>query len=164
MDSNLQSYPIRKTGKYTYFFKTEHGDEYKCYFISNAKYFYKYPEIANSFFSFDLELQAVFAKHTGVDKRIPVTVAQVIGEFLSSKINAVLYTCDPSEGKGAARARKFRAWYNYFENYSTSFFRMSVDVNADGMTLFTALLIHKNNKLKDRFIEAYLDFTKDETE
>lgn len=162
MDSNLRPYLIRKISKHTYHFRTEHGDDYKCFFISAAEYFNKYADLSKKTFSFDLELQAPFPKNKGVDKRIAATVVKIIVDFLLLKINAVVYICNPGENKGEARARKFKSWYNNFQNYSNTILHFTQDAEAGGIRLFTALLIHKDNKLRDRFIEAYLDFVKDE--
>ena len=162
MDSNLRSYPIRKTGKYTFNFETDQGDEYNCSFEASDDHFGKYPELSGKIFYFDLELESVFPKNKGIDKRIAATVSKIILHFLLSGTNAVIYICDPSEHRGEARARKFKSWYNEFKKYSGSILHYTHNAEAGGIRLFTALLIHRDNKLKERFIQAYLDFARSE--
>ena len=76
-----------------------------------------------------------------------------------SKINAVVYICDPNDGKGFVRARKFKTWFNYYEHPSHQILQLNTDLEAGGIKLYTALLVHKKNKLKKQFIEAYLELT-----
>ncbi|HMR84073.1 MAG TPA: DUF6169 family protein [Niabella sp.] len=156
MALNLQPYPISKVDDLTYSFTTEKGDSYKCFFLSYSEYFVSYPELARKIYSFNIELTSPPALSKSIDRRIADTVIQIVGDFLSSRVNAVVYVCDPTDGKGAARARKFKSWYNYYE-YSTEILQLNTDMEAGGIRLYTAFLVHKKNKLKHRFIQAYLD-------
>ena len=83
----------------------------------------------------------------------------IVAQFLASKINAVVYVCDPSDGRSLARARKFKSWFNYFEHTSHQILQMNAQLEAGGIKLYTALLVHKKNKFRKQFIEAYLDLT-----
>lgn len=116
MDSNLPPYPLLRIDDFTYNFTTDSGLEYRCYFLSYAEYFPIYPEIASRFYSFNLDLKSKSRKlFTGTDNRIAATVIAIVSGFLESKINAVIYVCDNSDGKEAVRAKKFLSWFNYFE-------------------------------------------------
>ena len=90
---------------------------------------------------------------------LQIPLLTIVGDFLSSKTNAVVYVCDPSDGRDKARFRKFNSWYKYHEYQSHKILQFSIDMDAGGITLHTALLVHRDNKLKNRFIEAYLDLT-----
>jgi Family of unknown function (DUF6169) len=154
----LRPYPIQKIDEFTYGFVTSKGIEYYCSFISYAEYFSNQPEIAPCFFSFNLELKDKKAKlPKGTDKQIVDTVITIVGDFLLSKTNAVVYVCDNSDGREAVRARKFLSWYSYEEHPSHKIIKVSGDLDAGGITLYTALLVHKNNKLKKELVQAYLE-------
>jgi hypothetical protein len=158
MATSLQPYKFIVFKPDYYSFVTEAGIEYLCYFTPYAEYFKSYPAvIASKFFAFNLELADKKKKATGTDKRIADTVVTIVGDFLNSKINVVVYICDPSDGKEAARARKFLSWYRYYEHPSHKIIKVSGDLDAGGITLYTALLVHKNNKLKNELVQAYLD-------
>ena len=163
MALSLQSYPIQKIDAETYGFITTKGIEYRCSFISYAEYFVNVPIVAPYFFSFNLELKDKRVKlPNGADKRIADTVIGIVGDFLSSKTNAVVYVCDNSDSKEAARARKFLSWFDYYEHPSRNIIQVSNNFNAGGMLIYSCLLLHKKNKRFNDMILAYLELTKEE--
>jgi hypothetical protein len=154
----LQPYPIQKTDQFTYAFNTSKGIEYNCSFVTYAEYFPNHPKVAPYFFAFNLEQRDKKIKlPSGTDKQIADTIITIVGDFLNSEINAVVYICDNSDGREAIRARKFLSWYNYEEHPSHKIIKVSGDLDAGGITLYTALLVHKNNKLKKELVQAYLE-------
>lgn len=159
MATNLQPYKYITHKPDYYSFITEAGHEYVCYFSPYGEYFEKYPELASKIFDFNLVLKNKKVKSIGVDKRIADTVITIVGDFLNSKINAVVYVCDPSDGKGAARARKFKSWFSYYEHPSFQILQLNTEMQVGGTRIFTALLVHRKNKLKKKFIDAYIELT-----
>ena len=163
MALSLQTYPIRKIDDQTYEFNTENDIDYLCSFLSFSEYFANRPDIAPYFFSFNLDLKEKNAKlPRGTDKRIADTVITIVGDFLNSKINAVVYVCDNSDGREAARSRKFLSWFDYYEHPSTKIIQVSNNFNAGGLFIYTTLLVHKKNKRIKDIILAFLDLTEDE--
>jgi hypothetical protein len=163
MAINLQPYKY-ETYKPDYFsFVTDSNIEYICYFSSYSEYFKDYPTVISSkIFAFNLEPVDKKKKISGTDKRIADTVVTIVGDFLNSKINAVVYVCDNSDGRESARARKFLSWYRFYEHPSHKIIKVSGDLDAGGIKLYTALLVHKNNKLKNQLVQAYLEWIDDE--
>jgi len=98
----------------------------------------------------------------GTDKRIASTVNSIVTRFLESRINAVVYVCDNSDGKEAARAKKFLSWFNYFEPPSEKIIQVSHNFKVGGMLIYSSLLIHHENKQLKKIILAYLELTQDE--
>ena len=163
MALSLQPYLIQKIDDQTYEFNTENGLEYLCSFLSFSEYFAIRPDIAPYFFSFNLELKDKKAKLPhGIDKRIADTVITIVGDFLNSQINAVVYVCDNSDGREAARSRKFLSWFDYYEHPSSKIIQVSNNFEAGGLFIYTTLLVHKKNKRIKDIILAYLDLTKEE--
>lgn len=70
--------------------------------------------------------------------------------------------CDPSDGRDGARFKKFKSWYFYSEHPSHQIQQIVSDVDAGGIKLHTALLVHKKNPQKQKFIEAFPKLTADE--
>jgi hypothetical protein len=159
MDSNLHAYHIYRISEYYYSFTTSAGVEYECSFTSFEEYFKSYPAIASKVFALDLYRKNPKQKQSGVDHRIAETVVKIVGDFLNSQINAVVYVCDPTDGKGPVRSRLFKSWFNYYEHPSHQIIQVSANFDAGGITLYTTLLVHKKNKLKIQFIEAYDELT-----
>ncbi len=163
MDSNLRPYLILKTDDFTYGFTTNMGIEYRCSFLSYAEYFPNHPDIASIFFSFNLGLKVKSKKMSnGADKRIAATVISIVSGFLESRINAVVYICDNSDGKEAVRAKKFLSWFNYFEYASEKIIQISNNFKAGNMLIYSSLLVHRKNKQIEKIILAYLELTQDE--
>lgn len=163
MALSLQPYLILKIDDKTYEFDTENGIEYLCSFLSFSEYFANWPDIASYFFSFNLELKDKNAKlPRGIDKRIADTVITIVEDFLESKVNAVVYVCDNSDGTEAARSRKFLSWFDYYEHPSTKIIQVSNNFDAGGLLIYTTLLINKKNKRLNEMVLAYLDLTKED--
>jgi len=163
MASSLQPYHLQRIDELTYGFKTDNGIEYRCLFLSYASYFINQPDIAPYFFSFNLELKDKNVKlPRGTDKRIADTVVTIVGDFLESKINAVVYVCDNSDGREAARSRKFLSWFDYYEHPSSDIIQVSSNFHAGNMFIYSSLLVHKKNKRFTDLILAYIELTKEE--
>lgn len=159
MATDSPVYEPVKIDELTFQFTTESEDVYKCYFISYAFFFSAYPDIASQVYGFNVDLVSGPIKHKGIDRRISFTVVNIVADFLASQVNAVVYVCDPSDGRDGARFKKFKSWYFYAEHPSAQIQQVVSDVEAGGMTLHTALLVHKNNPQKDRFVQAYFAIT-----
>ena len=147
MALRLRHYPIQKIDEFTYGFVTSKGIEYYCSFISYAEYFSNQPEIAPYFFSFNLELKDKKTKlPSWTDKQIADTVITIVGDFLLSKTNAVVYVCDNLDGREIARSKKFLSWFDYFDHPSSTIIQVTSNFNAGGMFIYSSLLVNKKNK------------------
>ena len=163
MATNLQPYKFYVFKPDYYSFLTSSGVEYLCYFTPYAEYFKKYPaDISSRFYAFNLELTNKKLKPKGIDKRIADTIIIIVGDFLNAQINAVVYVCDNSDGREAARSRKFLSWFDYYEHPSSKIIQVSNNFEAGGLFIYTTLLVHKKNKRIKDIILAYLDLTKEE--
>lgn len=155
---NLHAYHIYQISELYYSFVTDDGLEYICSFTSAKEYFKNYPLIASKVFSFELfPAKKLKGKLPPPDLRIADTIITIVGNFLNSKTNAVIYICDTSDGRSAARARKFNSWFAYEVHPSHQIIKVSTDVDGGGITLYTALLVHRKNKLKNQFVQAYFE-------
>lgn len=159
MDFILQPYRLLRINDLTYSFTTDAGVVYQCSFVSYAEYFFEYPEIASKVFAFNIDRKDSTLKPRGKDPKIADTVVKIVGDFLVSQINAVVYVSDPSDGKGVARSKKFKSWFNYYEHDSIQIQQVNSCLEVGNEKLHTALLVHRKNKLKNKFVEAYLNLT-----
>jgi Family of unknown function (DUF6169) len=164
MAINLHAYNFYQFDDLTFLFTTQARDEYQCYFLSYADYFASQPDIAPNFFSFNLKLisNEGVPIRKGTDKRLADTVIAIVGDFLSSKSNAVVYVCDNSDGKERARSRKFLSWFDYYDHPSSKIIQVTSNFTVGGLFIYSSLLVHKNNKRFKDMILAYLDLTKDD--
>ncbi len=157
MDLNLPAYETLLIDELTYRFTTNSGDTYKAYLLSYASYFFKYPDIASNVFGFNIERINTVSQSRGIDKRIAATIVKIVGEFLVSETDAVVYVCDPTDGLGEARMRKFTGWFEFYTHESNKIYQLTTHVNAGGILLYNALLLNKHNPLKARFAEAFME-------
>ena len=164
MAINLHAYNFSRFDDLTFLFTTVAGDEYQCYFISYAEYFASQPDIASNFFSFNLKLISNGGKpiRKGTDKRIADTVITIVGDFLASKSNAVVYVCDNSDGKESARARKFLSWFDYYDHPSSKIMQVTSNFEVGGLFIYSSLIIHKKNKSFTEMLLAYIELTKND--
>ncbi len=162
MATNLQPYNFEVLKPDYYTFTTDSEDIYECYFSSFAAYFPNYPGVAPFIFGFNLDLLTKPAKRKGIDKRIADTVITIAGDFLEARNNAMVYVCDNWDGKEGARARKFKSWFNYYDHPSSKIIQISTSFEAGSMMIHSAMLIHKKNKRKKEFSDAYLELTQGE--
>lgn len=161
MDTSSQPYKYFSHKPDYYTFTTDRGAQYECYFISAEHYFANYPHLASKVFMFGIDLVSEPVMK-GIDYRIQFTVVEIVANFLASQVNAVVYVCDPSDGRDAARFKKFKSWYFYSEHPSHQIQQVTSDVDIGGMTIHSALLIHKKNPKRQEFIEAFLKLTQEE--
>ncbi len=158
MASDLQPYKVTIFKPDYYSFITDSGDKYICYFSPYDFYFKDYPKIASKVFDFNITKKNSAKKSFGTDKRIADTVISIVSVFLLSKINAVVYLCDLSDGKASVRARKFKTWFSYYKQ-SSEILQLNVDIEQGDQKIYTALLVHRKNKLRFEFIKAFTELT-----
>jgi hypothetical protein len=98
--------------RFSYFFVTDSGITYLVNFVDQTKY---YP---NEKFgdSIVYEFQLInTAPETGkYDARIMATVVKSIYDTLLNQHNVILYICESSDEKQAARARLFDNWFRVY--------------------------------------------------
>jgi Family of unknown function (DUF6169) len=144
-------YILLKPDYYT--FTTLAGTEYHCYFYTAEEIFSDYPILATKAFGFNISLKDNLTLQKGLDKRIAATVVAILKTFLEKKKNAVIYIGDNSDGREKARFHKFSHWFHRYDD--GSIIQLKGVVRAGGTDIFNALLIHRENKYLNDFIEAY---------
>jgi Family of unknown function (DUF6169) len=145
------NYILLKPDHYT--FTTLAGGEYDCYFYTAEEIFADYPSLAKKAFGFNIVLKNKPSIQKGLDKRIAATVITILKTFLYEKKNAVIYICDNSDGREKARFHKFSHWFHLYNE--GSIIQLRGVVRAGGTNILNAMLIHKDNKYLNDFIEAY---------
>ena len=80
-------------------------------------------------------------------------MATILQAFLNSQVNAVVYVCDNSDAREKARFHKFTNWFRAYND--GNIIQLKGVIRAGNTNILNALLIHKDNKLINEFIEAY---------
>ena len=151
----MQPYSFNITKNNYYEFTSIAGNHYACYFVSMKDYLGEYPEISSDVFMFNIELMSNSKKKTDTDERLALTVVNILKRFLSSKEYAAVYVCDNIDNKHEARNRKFNVWFARFDD--GSIIKIDNKVVIEKSVIYNSLLLHKDNPLKNRFIEAFIE-------
>lgn len=156
----MQPYKIIVVRNNYFEFTTTTGIVYACYFLSYAEYFSEYEEIADNVYAFNVEI--IKGRKTGIsaDERIARTIIEIIKTFLSALENAVVYVCDMSDGKELLRKRKFDQWFRKYDD--GTIIKVDGHIAVPNFNIYNAILIHKENPRKNRFIEAFNDLNEGE--
>ncbi len=137
-----------------YEFITAAGTKYACYFLSYSSYFKEYKEIADNIFAFNIEVLEANNK-TSTDTRIGLTIVEILKTFLNGLTNAVVYVCDSSDNKEMLRKYKFDSWFRQYDD--GTIIKIDGHITVEDFNIYNAILIHKNNPKKNRFIKAFND-------
>ena len=150
----MQPYKISVYKNNYYGFTTGTGIKYACYFLSYAAYFEDYREIASNVFGFNVERITRTGKHEA-DTRIGFTIVKIVKLFLNERTNAVIYVCDNADSRELFRKRKFDAWFKLYDD--GSIIKIDGHIVYEDVNIYNAILIHKENQKKNRFIEAFTE-------
>jgi hypothetical protein len=123
--------------------------------LSYTEYFKEYKEIAENFFSYNVEVIKGRKTSISSDERTGCTIIEIVKNFLAGLENAVVYVCDTSDGKELLRKRKFDQWFRKYDD--GTIIKVDGHITAPNFNIYNAILIHKENQKKNRFIEAFND-------
>jgi hypothetical protein len=148
---------IEKEGtEVSYTFETEHGVEYVIrYVYSNDYYFDESTNIGDTEI---LEFQFTpINKGLKIikDVRVVETLASSMQKVLKTKKNAVLYICDSSDGKQAARSRLFDQWFKSYswemlEKHDGKIINPSTPASE-----YVSIIVNKENPFLQDVVDAF---------
>ena len=156
----MKPYKFTVTKDKYYEFITSAGTKYACYFLSYSSYFSAYKEIAANIYAFNIDILEKHGK-VATDPRIGNTVVQILKTFLNGLTNAVVYVCDTTDSKEMMRMYKFDSWFRQYDD--GTIIKVDGHIAVPNFNIHNAILIHKENQKKNRFIEAFNDLNKTDT-
>jgi hypothetical protein len=118
-----------------------------------------YPDISKLIFTFNVEVETGKSKEQPLDLRIAATIALIVRKFLKDISKAVIYICGSSDRKEHIRKRKFDMWFKKHDDGLIIKVDHTAIVGED--KLLNSLLIHKDNPLKNRFLELFYKLNRD---
>lgn len=92
--------------------------------------------------------------HGSFDKKIRETIVGILEEFFRTNINVLLYICDTSDQREAARNRLFIHWFKQFADPSTYTF-CSSEAIVEGEGFYTAMIVENRNPSLQAIKEEY---------
>lgn len=92
----------------------------------------------------------------GLDKLVAPTIASIITDYYQIRHETVaLYICDSSDGKQAARKRKFDDWFRYFNQDDFLKHDLPITDLNDGVTYYNAIILRVDNSYRDEIIAEF---------
>jgi hypothetical protein len=149
----LQPYKVTIIKHHYFEFTTTTGIRYACFFLSYSEYFKHYKEVAGNIYSFNIEVIDSKKKQLAIDERTGLTIVEIVKKFLEALENAVVYVCDTSDGRELLRKRKFDIWFRKYDD--GTIIKVDGHISVPNFNIYNAILIHKDNPKKNRFIEVF---------
>lgn len=97
------------------------------------------------------------------DVKLKETIIAVFEHFFEEKNRVAVYICDSMDGKQHIRNRLFQMWFNSYlhkEKYTLQ----TATIDFDGISYYSAMLIHKDNADYDVYLQLYQRFIEQLTE
>lgn len=144
-------YALVKLSELTFSFVTDQGVHYEAGFYQDTVFM---REGAYHFFIDNSENE-----HGSHDPKIIDTVIAILEEFFDQEPSVMLYICDPTDNRQAARNRLYNMWYHaYAMEHNLTMFSDSVIM--DGITYYAGILMRHDHPHHDEILEAYQQFLK----
>jgi Family of unknown function (DUF6169) len=140
----------------SYTFITEHDIQYVVRYVSSTDYYFDETSDIGDTEILEFQFAPIDKGIKPVkDLRIAETLATSMKNVLSANKNAILYICDKSDGKQAARSKLFDKWY---KNYSWEMVE-----KHDGKLVYqdspeseyVSLIVNITNPYANNVIEAF---------
>ena len=142
----------------SYAFVTENEVYYEAKFKQSNYLFRGLKELDIDIYEFVIDV-AISSKDGKIpsDSKIPETISILIKDFFKKNSkNAILYICDSSDFRQAARKRKFDKWVDFFKG--DEFIKVDSEIlDGDNNKIYSSLIIKTENPF---FAEVIKYFSK----
>lgn len=144
-------YQLAQVNDMTFSFVTDQQIHYNVGFYKDT---YFMDEGAYHFFIDNSENE-----HGAYDPKILDVVTVILEEFFSQEPTVMLYICDPTDKRQAARDRLYHLWfYDYARNHEMTLF--SDSVTFKNTKYYAGILLRHDHPLHDMILAYYQDFLK----
>ena len=150
MDSRLSSpFEINEVELFDYTFISRDGIRYRAFFSPLEDI---YPQLPNTY-SFSIEPEK--KEPHPMDRRIAITVAEILKRFFRQKENAMIMICDSVDGKERKRRKLFDRWYDVLND--GNLIKMDATGRIEEYEIFLSIYFTKTNPNKDQLKKAFTD-------
>lgn len=140
----------------SYAFVTENEVYYEAKFKPSNYLFSGLQEFNIDVFEFVIDV-AIYSKDGKLpsDSKIPETISLLIKDFFNQNSrNAILYICDSSDSRQAARKRKFDKWVEYFKG--DEFIKVDSEIlDGNNNKIYSSLIIKTENRFFSEVIKYF---------
>lgn len=159
----LSSYNVSQLKEGDYLFTTDSQIVYNVYMLDESLYFDAYPEFSADVHTLGFDMIANPLRKTPFDKRVRVTISDIIINYLTANPEKVFFfVCDSADAREKSRMRIFELWYSQrqtdvIEKYNES-------IHTEEMDIYFSIIIHSKNSLRDYIISCFQQVTQSTTE
>lgn len=144
-------YVLTQINDLTFRFVTDHQIHYAVGFYKDTFFM---EEGAYHFF-----IDNIKHEHASYDPKILDVVTVILEEFFSQEPTVMLYICDPTDERQAARDRLYHLWfYDYARSHEMTLFSDSVTFRQ--VKYYAGILMRHDHPLHDIILSYYQDFLK----
>lgn len=153
MDSDsLLPYKYEAVDNLYYVFVNTDGIKYQVYFTPMYEY---YPDLVGTY-SFSIEPESR-TPHK-MDRRIALTVVDILRSFFANNENAMIMVCDTLDGKEMKRRKLFDRWFLQYGD--GNILKYDGSAQADDYTLYISIYFTKKNPNRNQLVAAFYDLLK----
>jgi hypothetical protein len=155
--SILPPYNFTQLGdKYT--FRTDNSIVYSVEFTDGTFYFLDLPNHISVFELSIRVLNPIDSIGQPFDKRVEVTIVDILSTFFNNNKNSLIYVCDTIDNRQQGRFRKFDMWFK--KNQTASLEKYDVNFTTLDMQILASLIVHSENPDKELLVTLFLDLYK----
>ncbi len=134
--NSLSPYQVKNADDGDFVFQTANGVVYGVGFIYN--------EPLGGCETWQLSISNQNKHHAPYDPDVKNTILIIVDEFFRKNLNGLLYLCDTSDSREAARNRLFLRWFE--ESADPNRFTIkTASAEIDGQGIYAAIIVEKRN-------------------
>ena len=147
----------------SYFYITDSKIVYEVKFKNTSYVFDGYSD--RKIFAYELIItveENPTGKSPALDSKIPFTIASIFRDFFGkNNEQVVVYICDSSDRKQAARRRKFNQWVDVFKG--DEFVKIDTEIiEPSGVVYYNSIIIRADNPLRTEITQAFINLSDDQ--
>jgi hypothetical protein len=141
-----------------YIFQTDNSVAYSVEFTDGTHYFFNLPRHI-PVYEFNIKvLNAADSIGQPYDKRIEITIVDILTAFFENHKNSLIYVCDNLDNRQQSRYRKFERWFK--KSKTVLIEKYDIDFSVYDIQILASLIVHTQNPDKDLLIRLFFDIYK----
>jgi Family of unknown function (DUF6169) len=156
-NNDIYDFSFAGGGYNSYFFANDSKIVYQIKFRDTAYIFDGYLDFEVSAFEMIIQVEAnPTGKNPPLDVKIPATIASIFKDFFKRiPKQVIIYICDSSDARQAARKRKFDQWIEAFKGEEFSKVDSKIE-DFDGRIYYNTLIIRRSNPNYIAITDAFI--------
>ena len=134
--NSISPYLVKQADDGDYVFQTSKGVVYGIGFLYN--------EPLGECETFQLSISNQNKVHASYDPDVKITIVAIVNEFFRQNLDGLLYMCDTSDNREAARNRLFLRWFEE-SSAPNRFLIRTASAEIEGQGFYAAIIVEIRN-------------------